>query len=137
MPGSGETGPARVRVDKWLWAARFFKTRALAAEAVRSGRVELNGSRTKPAHGVVAGDRLTVRKSPFVFHVEVTLASPRRVSPSGVADMYTETEGSRETRMAVSERLRAEAAVNAVHSKGRPTKRDRRQIVRFRRQGGS
>lgn len=124
----------RVRIDKWLWAARFFKTRALAAEAVRGGRVELNGIRVKPARPVGAGDRLTVRKSPFVFELEVLEVSTRRGPPTEAATLYQETPSSRDSRELVAERLRADGAASRGASDGRPTKRDRRRIVRFQRQ---
>jgi len=134
-PESGS--PERIRIDKWLWAARMFKTRALAADAVRVGRIELNGNRTKPSKPIGVGDRLTVRKNPFVFHIEVHEVSARRRPATEAQSMYRETQSSFDARQLMIERLRAESAAQSDVSKGRPTKRDRRRIVRFQRQSSN
>lgn len=127
MNGSGED---RLRVDKWLWAARFFKTRSLAADAVEGGKVHLNGARVKPAKPVNLGDMLEIRIDRFVFIVAVRGLSGRRGPASEAAKLYEETEASRAAREALAAQLKAEA-VPGVERQGRPTKRDRRKIIRF------
>jgi ribosome-associated heat shock protein Hsp15 len=85
----------RVRIDKWLWAARFYKTRALAAQAVEGGKVHLNGERVKPAKALKAGDALTVRNGPFTWIIAVAQLSDRRGSAAIAAQLYRETGESR------------------------------------------
>ncbi|WP_428262687.1 RNA-binding S4 domain-containing protein [Haliangium sp.] len=129
-------GEAQVRVDKWLWAARFFKTRSIAATAIASGKVELNGERPKRAKGVKLGDRLRIRKGLFEHEVVVLKLSERRGPATEAQTMYEETEDSRQQREAVAEhmRLEREAAPPPIprFGKGRPTKRERRQLDRFK-----
>ena len=120
----------KLRIDKWLWAARFFKTRSLAAEAVEGGKVHLNGVRVKPAKNVSIGDTLEIRIGPFQFIVVVSGLSPRRGPASEAAKLYQETGESRSAREALAAQLKAEAVHGEVRQ-GRPTKRDRRHIVRF------
>ncbi|HHM06350.1 MAG TPA: RNA-binding protein [Gammaproteobacteria bacterium] len=124
----------RIRLDKWLWAARFFKTRALASEAVNGGKVHLNGKRIKPAHTVCPGDELRIRKGPVEFVVRVQKLSRRRGPASEAVLLYEETETSRAARALATEQRRVEASRNP-HPKGRPSKRDRRQIHRFSGKG--
>jgi ribosome-associated heat shock protein Hsp15 len=119
-----------VRMDKWLWAARFFKTRTLAARACELGRIEANGQGAKPAREVRAGDVLRVKNEGGEFQVEVLALSEMR-GPAAVAQtLYRETEASRELRLKVAEERKAMPRVEASH--GKPSKRDRRQIHRFR-----
>lgn len=121
-----------VRVDKWLWAARFFKTRSLAAEAVDGGKVQVNGDRAKPAKLVRPGDEVRVRLGPYEHLLRVTGTAERRGSASVAATLYTETEESRVAREKLHWQLtRAAPAVDP--EKGRPTKRDRRELDRFRK----
>lgn len=120
-----------VRLDKWLWAARFFKTRALAVEAVNGGKVHVNGLRAKPGRDLKEGDRLEIRKEAFLFEVVVTALSPRRGPATVAQTLYTESESSRLARERVAETLRAEPRPIFPGS-GRPTKKDRRAIIRFR-----
>ena len=120
----------KLRIDKWLWAARFFKTRSLAAEAVEGGKAHLNGVRVKPAKAVSIGDTLEIRIGPFQFVVLVCGLSPRRGPASEAAKLYQETGESRSAREALAAQLKAEA-VHGEERQGRPTKRDRRHIVRF------
>ena len=124
-------GTSRVRIDKWLWAARFFKTRTLAGKACELGRVEANGQAAKAAREVKAGDRLRVKTEAGEYHVEVLGLSEVR-GPAAVAQgLYAETEKSREERVrAAAERK----AMNAFEGgrEGRPSKRDRRRIIQFR-----
>jgi ribosome-associated heat shock protein Hsp15 len=114
-----------VRLDKWLWAARFFKTRSLAQQAVAGGRVQLNGDRTKPAHEVKAGDMVVVRVGDWRWEVKVAALSDRRGPAEAARKLYTETEASRAERERRND-LRRWGTEPAAALKGRPTKRDRR-----------
>ncbi len=121
-----------VRLDKWLWAARLFKTRALAVEAIGGGKVQVNGERVKRSKTLKAGDRVRVRKGPYEYRLTVCSTAARRVSPKDVATMYDESEESRVARERLIEQHRmASAASNQTD--GRPTKKERRQITRFKR----
>ena len=119
-----------MRLDKWLWAARFFKTRSLAQQAVAGGRVQLNGDRTKPAHEVKAGDTVVVRVGDWRWEVKVVALSDRRGPAEEARKLYAETSESRAERERVSD-LRRWGAEPAATLKGRPTKRDRRRIEKF------
>jgi ribosome-associated heat shock protein Hsp15 len=126
-----EEGRDKVRLDKWLWAARFFKTRALAAEAVEGGKVQLNGDRPKRARALQVGDELRVRLGPYQYIVTVRALSDRRGPATQAAGLYQETEASRSAREALAIQLKS------LHSlfgpeKGRPTKKDRREIERLK-----
>lgn len=116
-----------VRLDKWLWAARFFKTRTLATDAVESGKVRLNGSRIKPAHSVKVGDTLDVDNGATQWEVTVKELSDVRGSASIAQTLYEETPASIERRRQESEQRRFFTEPGAT-IKGRPTKRDRRRI---------
>jgi len=120
-----------VRIDKWLWAARFFKTRAMAARACELGRIFSNGIEAKPAREVRAGDELRIRNDSGEFQIEVLELSVMRGPASVAQKLYHESEASREARLKAAEEARAmrEYAPAPV---GRPTKRDRRRIIRFR-----
>jgi len=121
----------RVRIDKWLWAARFFKTRALAARACELGRIESNEQSAKPAREVRIGDMLRVKNDGGEFHVEVLQLSEMR-GPAAVAQtLYRETEASREARIKLAEERKATPDFEAWRE-GKPSKRDRREIDRFR-----
>ena len=120
-----------VRMDKWLWAARFFKTRSLAARACDLGRIESNGQAAKPAREVRAGDRLQVKNDSGDFQVEVLAVSEMR-GPAAVAQtLYRETEASRELRLKLAEERKAMPHFEASRE-GKPSKRDRREIDRLR-----
>ncbi len=120
----------RLRIDKWLWAARFYKTRSLAAQAVDGGKVKLNGERAKPGKGVRPGDRLEVRSGELQWLIEVLAVSPRRGPAPEAAKLYAESDESRAKR---EQRLLVRrAGPHLAHdTHGRPTKRDRRMIRRF------
>jgi len=119
-----------MRVDKWLWAARFFKTRSLAQQAIAAGRVKLNDARIKPAHELRAGDALAIRVGDFEWQVTVRALSDQR-GPADVArQLYEETAASRAERERRHD-LRRWGAEPASALKGRPTKRDRRRIEDF------
>jgi ribosome-associated heat shock protein Hsp15 len=119
------------RVDKWLWAARFFKTRALASKACDLGRVQSNGLPAKPAREVRLGDTLTVRNEAGDFVIEVLQLSEMR-GPAAVAQtLYRETDASREARLQAAEERKAMFAAESIPI-NKPSKRDRREINRFR-----
>ena len=123
-----------VRVDKWLWAARFFKTRSLAARACDLGRIQSNGQPAKPAREVHVGDLLRVTNDGGDFQVEVLLLSEVR-GPAAVAQtLYRETEASREARFKLAEERKA-LQQYAPLPEHRPSKRDRRRIIQFRDRG--
>ncbi len=122
----------KVRLDKWLWAARFFKTRALATEAVNAGHVHLNGARSKPARGLAPGDRLTIRKGPYTFEIEVLGLAARRGPASAAEQLYREEARSRQRREALAAERRLHADGGAAPAR-RPDKRSRRRIIRFQR----
>jgi ribosome-associated heat shock protein Hsp15 len=122
---------AGVRIDKWLWAARFFKTRSLAARACDLGRIQFNGQLAKAAREVHIGDMLQVTNEGGTFQVEVLLLSEVR-GPAPVAQtLYRETEASRELRLKVEAERKALRQFEELPA-GRPSKRDRRKIVQFR-----
>ena len=120
-----------VRIDKWLWAARFFKTRGLASRACDLGRIQSNGVKAKPARDVRTGARLHIENEGGIFEVDVLLLSEMR-GPAAVAQtLYSETEASREARLKAAEERRAMERAFPLPA-GRPSKRDRRRIIQFR-----
>lgn len=120
-----------VRIDKWLWAARFFKTRSLASRACELGRIESNGHQAKAAREVRVGDFLRVKNDSGEFGIEVLVLSEIR-GPAAVAQtLYRETEESAELRRRVAEERKASPNYEA-HREGKPSKRDRREIGRLR-----
>jgi ribosome-associated heat shock protein Hsp15 len=118
------------RLDTWLWAARFFKTRAIAAAAVDGGKVEVNGARAKRAKALKPGDRLRLRKGPFEYHLTVRGLAERRGPPAVAAALYEEDPATRAQRERLAEQLRIAPTVR-YEGKGRPTKKDRRDLERF------
>ena len=126
-----DTDDERVRLDKWLWAARFFKTRSLAAEAVAGGKVQVNGERAKRARPVQTGDEVRVRLGPYEHVVVVRTLSARRGPAAQAAELYVERPESRAAREATAQQLKTLHAA-FVPEKGRPTKRDRREMERFK-----
>jgi ribosome-associated heat shock protein Hsp15 len=118
-------------MDKWLWAARFFKTRALATRACELGRIQSNGQLAKPARDVRIGDMLRVTNDGGDFHVEVLLLSEVRGPASVAQTLYRETEASRELRLKLAEERKAMRQFEQLPA-GRPSKRDRRKIIQFR-----
>ncbi|HEX4543041.1 MAG TPA: RNA-binding S4 domain-containing protein [Candidatus Acidoferrum sp.] len=123
-----------VRIDTWLWAARFFKTRTLAKRACELGRVESNGQPTKPARDVRIGDMLKITNEGGEFQVEVLLVSEIRGPASVAQTLYRETEASRESRQKLADERKAMRQFETL-PQGRPSKRDRRHIIRFRGRG--
>ncbi|NLO80315.1 MAG: RNA-binding protein [Xanthomonadaceae bacterium] len=120
-----------VRLDRWLWAARFFKTRRLAVEAINGGKVEVNGGRAKASKEVRIGFEVTVRKGPYEYQVVVTGLSERRGSAQQAAELYQEKPES----IARREQLRAQLAVvpKPIMPEGRPDKKDRRRLASLKR----
>jgi ribosome-associated heat shock protein Hsp15 len=123
-----------VRMDKWLWAARFFKTRTLAARACELGRIQSNGQTAKAAREVRIGDMLRITNDGGDFQVEVLLLNEVRGPASVAQTLYRETEASRELRLKVAAERKAMMQFEVAPS-GRPSKRDRRKIIQFRRRG--
>ena len=123
-------GAASLRLDKFLWAARFFKTRGLAAEAIDAGRVSVNGERAKPSKSVKAGDALAIRRPPYEHLVKVLAVSDKRGAAADAQKLYEETAESRAKREAVAAEMKS---LPPPVFKGRPTKKDRRTLERFAR----
>ncbi len=124
--------PGRVRLDKWLWAARFFKTRALAAEAIDGGKVSVNDDRPKRARLIQVGDEIRVRLGPYEHQLVVRDVSGRRGSAAVAQALYEERAASIAARAALAEQHRTSATAFAYHE-GRPSKKDRRAIDQVRR----
>ena len=121
---------SKTRIDKWLWAARFFKTRALAVDAIECGKVLLNEIRIKPAKTIAVGDVLSIRLGPYLFEIEVLALSDKRGPAPQAQKLYRETEAGRIKREALAAEIKAQPKPSEL--KGRPTKRDRRDIERFK-----
>ncbi len=121
---------ARLRIDKWLWAARFFKTRSLAAQAVEGGRVRLNGERVKPAKDLRPGDEVSIRIDELEWVIEVRAVSARRGPAAAARELYAERPQSRARRQLMID-ARKSLPEPAFGLRGRPTKRDRRMLRRF------
>ncbi|MBS1188580.1 MAG: hsp [Rhodocyclaceae bacterium] len=120
-----------MRLDKWLWAARFYKTRSLSADAVDGGKVKVNGSAAKPAKDIKVGDRIQIRAGDQDWEVVVQGLNEQRRPAAEAQLLYQETPESSQQRVQAAE-LRKLAPMAAPEQKGRPTKRDRRQLSRFR-----
>jgi ribosome-associated heat shock protein Hsp15 len=125
-------GDGRVRIDKWLWAARFFKTRSLASDAVDGGKVHVNGDRVKAARALKTGDRLEIRRGQEELEVVVLELSEQRGPATDAQTLYRETEASVAKREAQAEQRRAQAAAMPRFDT-RPDKKSRRAIIRFTR----
>ncbi|MDT8363800.1 MAG: RNA-binding S4 domain-containing protein [Nitrosomonas sp.] len=128
QPSATYAQSEKIRVDKWLFAARFFKTRSLAAESIEKGRVQVNGLRAKPAKTLNKGDKLEIRIGEYRYHIDVLALSDKRGSATIAQTLYQETEESRLARQVVAEKLKAQPH---FEGKGRPTKRIRRNLQRL------
>ena len=124
----------QIRIDKWLWTARFFKTRSLAAEAVSGGKIEVNGARAKPSKSVRLGDRLNIRRGPYEWTVIVTGVAKLRGGAAETQLLYKESEESKLKRDNAVAQLKLERPPE-FHPSGRPSKKDRRAITRFTKRG--
>lgn len=121
-----------MRLDKWLWAARFFKTRQLAVEAINGGKVHLNGHRTKPGKAVEPGNQLRIHKGSLEWLVTVKILPKQRRPASEAVDFYEEDPLVRENRQQLQEKMRVERAAMPLMTSSRPSKKDRRLIHRFK-----
>jgi ribosome-associated heat shock protein Hsp15 len=126
-----EKEPVKTRLDKWLWAARFYKTRHLAAEAINGGHVQHNGHRVKPSRVIQITDELSIHKTPFTFEITVEGLSVRRGPAKEAQLLYVESEESIKKRETLVEQRKLDAA-QFPHAERRPDKRDRRRIIRFK-----
>jgi ribosome-associated heat shock protein Hsp15 len=121
------------RLDKWLWAARFYKTRSLAVEAISGGKVHLNGQRVKPSRTVRVNDTLTISKPPYEHEIIVQGLNLQRRPAEEAQALYQETQDSIKKREILREQIKNEPLGSRLHQ-GRPSKRDRRNIIKFTRQ---
>ena len=126
--------PDETRIDKWLWAARFFKTRSQATAAVTGGKVEVNGDTAKPSKTVKAGDRIRLRLGPAEYRLTVTAIGERRGSAAVAQSLYEEAPDSVAARQKIAAERRFTSAPS-YEEKGRPSKKDRRDLERWRRGG--
>ncbi len=131
MPKNNEKPDITIRLDKWLWCARFYKTRNIAANALKTGKVTANGDRAKPSKTVKPGDKLNIRKGPYHYVITVLDLAKSRKSAAGAALLYEESPQSISERESFAIQLKAEAALMPA-TKGRPSKKDRRSIIRFK-----
>lgn len=121
----------KVRLDSWLWAARFFKTRSLAALAIDGGKAEVNGEGAKRSRQVRIGDTVTLRQGPFHYHLAVTGLADRRGTAAQAAQLYVETEASKVARQTAQDRLKIQNPI-FYEGAGRPTKKQRRAIDQWK-----
>jgi ribosome-associated heat shock protein Hsp15 len=121
------------RLDKWLWAARFYKTRSLAVEAINGGKVHLNGHRIKPSRTIRVDDKLTISKPPYEFEIIVHGLNLQRRPATEAQQLYQETNESQQKREILREQIKNEP-LGFRQQKGRPSKRDRRHIIKFTKQ---
>lgn len=125
----------KVRIDKWLWAARFFKTRSIATEAIAKNHVRIGGQRIKASRLVLLGDEITIEKVPYEFCVKVLALNDQRRPAVEAQNMYEETEKSIHARENLRVRLRSDSIARVgLAGEGRPSKKQRRQIIRFQNQ---
>lgn len=129
-----QTNMESMRLDKWLWAARFYKTRKFAAEAVQGGKVHLDGQRTKPGKNIKVGSQLEIHKSGLVWKIEVLVLPKQRRPASEAVGFYAENEQSQVRRQQQIAELRAVRAAEPLKTQGKPNKRDRRLIHKFKEQ---
>lgn len=130
MPKNNEKF-STLRLDKWLWCARFYKTRSLAAEALKTGKVMINGERAKPSKSVKPGDILNIRKGPYHHIITVIDLAKSRKSATDADLLYEESQDSIIKRELVAARVKAESVLTPT-TKGRPSKKDRRSIIKFK-----
>jgi ribosome-associated heat shock protein Hsp15 len=125
----------KVRIDKWLWATRFFKTRSLANDAISKNQIRIGGQRIKPSRLVLVGDIIHIEKTPYTFVITVLALNDQRRPASEAQALYEEFEHSLAARLAMSDRLRSDRMARVgLAGDGRPSKKQRRQIIRFQNQ---
>lgn len=125
-----EKRPDKVRIDKWLWAARFFKTRSLASDAIKNGKVKINNDKLKPSRDIQIGEIVSIKQGPNIKQVEVLDLSQRRGPASEAQNLYRELAASIAEREKIAFLRKAQPGLRD-HGQGRPTKKERRQIVQF------
>jgi len=130
MPNLKQTPPNEMRIDKWLWAARFFKTRSLAAAAIKGGKVRVNGDRAKPSRLVKILDQLYIKRGDFSFDISIIAIAEKRVSARQAKLLYTETDESIGQREKLTETIRIERKAAAQYG-GRPDKQGRRNLMKL------
>jgi ribosome-associated heat shock protein Hsp15 len=121
-----------VRLDKWLWCARFYKTRALAAAAIKGNKIKVNGLAVKSAKNIRVGDEIKIKKTPYEFNITLLKLSHNRLSATLAAELYEEDKDSIQAREELTKQIKADTA-SFPRTIGRPTKRDRREIIKFTR----
>lgn len=131
MPKTPTDSMDNMRIDKWLWCARFYKTRSLASDAIRSGKVLVNGERVKPSKTIETSDILRIRKGAFHYEISVLQLTKGRKSAADASRMYEESRESLQQREELALQMKANA-VNVPRTRGRPTKRDRRELIKFK-----
>ena len=119
-----------MRLDKWLWSARFYKTRKLSLDAIKSGKIKHEGNRVKPSRTVKPGESYTIRKGPYTYAITVLALSSHRCSATDAKKLYSESNESIQARDTVSAQLKISNAM-ALRTRGRPSKRDRRKLIDF------
>ena len=123
----------KLRIDKWLWAARFYKTRSMAVTAVQNGQVLINSQRIKPARAIQVGDSVRIEKNGLIYEIVVHKLNDQRRPASEASLLYEESEASIQRRATELEARRANSIITqGLRGVGRPSKRQRRQIIRFR-----
>lgn len=121
-----------MRLDKWLWCARFFKTRSMATEAIRGGKIRVDGQRPKPARTITVGNNLQIHKGAYEYRITIDALSSKRLGGTAATALYTESEDSIAERDQLSQQLKADSAA-LPRPKRRPDKRERREIMEFNR----
>ncbi len=131
MPKNNKKTDVLLRLDKWLWCARFYKTRSIASDAIKTGKITANGERAKPSKSVKPGDILNIRKGPYRYAITVLGLAKSRQSATGASLLFKESPESISERELLASQLKAEAALTPS-TKGRPSKKDRRSIIKFK-----
>jgi len=134
MPNLKQTPPNNVRIDKWLWAARFYKTRSLAAAAVKGGKVRVNGGRAKSSRLVMGGDQLHLQRGDFSFDITINAIAEKRVSAKQTQLLYSESQESIQQREKLAETKGIERKASVQYG-GRPDKQGRRDLLRLQGKG--
>ncbi len=134
MPKTKNTPLSDLRIDKWLWVARFFKTRSLAAAAVKGGKVRINGDRAKPSRLVQTGDQLQIKRGDFSFDITINAMAEKRASAKQAQLLYTESQESIQQREKLAETKRIERKAAAQYG-GRPDKQGRRDLLKLQGKG--